>query len=146
MIYKEKLNKIKLKCKGKVGWICGAFDLIHTGHILALQDSKAHCDTLVVGLHSDPSIDRPEKNKPILSLEERKIILNSIKYIDYFIEYDTEEDLYLILKELDPDIRILGTDYIGKSFTGDDLPIEIYYHNRNHDYSSTNIRERVKNA
>ena len=110
-----------------------------------LQDAKRQCDKLIVGLQTDPTIDRPDtKNKPIQSLEERRIQLEAVKYIDEVFIYDTEEELYKKLLDIKPDVRILGSDYINKSFTGDDLDIEIYYHERNHNYSTTNLREEIE--
>ena len=108
-----------------------------------LKDAKQQCDKLIVGLQINPTIDRPEKNKPIQSYEERYIQLEAVKYVDKIIKYTNEKDLYKKLLDLKPDIRILGSDYINKSFTGDDLNIPIYYHNRNHDYSSTNLRGKI---
>lgn len=127
----------------KIGFTCSCFDLLHSGHILMLKDCKSICDYLIVGLQVDPSIDRPEKNKPILSLEERRILLESIKYIDEIVVYETEKDLYNLLKQINPSIRILGSDWKGKISTGDDLNIPVYYHERNHDWSSSNLRYRV---
>ena len=109
-----------------------------------LKDAKKQCDYLVVGLQTDPTLDRPDsKNKPIQSYKERKIMLDGVKYVDEIIKYETEEDLYDLLKKLKPDIRILGTDYKNKKFTGDDLNIKIYYHKRNHDFSTTNLRKKI---
>ena len=128
----------------KIGFTCSCFDLLHPGHILMLKDAKEQCDYLVIGLQTDPTIDRPDvKHKPIQSLEERNIQLEAVKYIDKIIIYETENDLYKLLLDLNPDIRILGSDYKGKSFTGDDLDITIYYHDRNHNYSSTNLRKKI---
>ena len=128
----------------KKGFTCSCFDLLHAGHILMLQDAKSRCDKLIVGLQTDPTIDRPDtKNKPIQSLEERRIQLEAVKYISEVFIYDTEEDLYKKLLDINPDVRILGSDYIGKSFTGDDLDIEIYYHERKHNYSTTNLRGKI---
>ena len=128
----------------KIGFTCSCFDLLHTGHILMLKDAKEQCDYLVIGLQTDPTIDRPDvKHKPIQSLKERNIQLEAVKYIDKIIIYETENDLYKLLLDLNPDIRILGSDYKGKSFTGDDLDITIYYHDRNHNYSSTNLRKKI---
>jgi glycerol-3-phosphate cytidylyltransferase len=110
-----------------------------------LKDAKEQCDKLIVGLQTDPTIDRPEKNKPIQSFEERKIQLEAVKYVDEIVEYETENELYELLKTLIPDVRILGTDYIEKSFTGDDLNIPIYFHKRNHDYSTSNLRKKIIN-
>ena len=127
----------------KVGFVASCFDLLHAGHCLMLKDAKQQCDYLVAALQTDPTIDRPEKNKPIQSFEERKIQLEAVKYIDEIIIYETEEDLYKKLLDINPNVRILGSDYIGKSFTGDDLDIPIYYHKRNHNYSSTNTRKKI---
>ena len=88
---------------------------------------------------------RTAKNKPIQSYEERYIQLNAVKYVNEIFTYDTEEDLYKKLLDINPDVRILGSDYIGKSFTGDDLDIKIYYHDRNHNYSTTNLRKKIEN-
>ena len=127
----------------KIGFVASCFDLLHAGHCLMLKDAKEHCDYLVAGLQVDPSIDRPEKNKPILSLEERRILLQSNKYVDEIIIYHTERNLEDLLEKLLPDVRILGSDYIGKVATGTLYSKEVYYHERNHDYSSTNIRKRL---
>ena len=127
----------------KIGFTCSCFDLLHGGHILMLEDAKKQCDKLVVGLQTDPTLDRPEKNKPIQSFKERFIQLSAVKYIDTIIRYETEKELYGIIYDLMPDIRILGSDYIGKDFTGKDLNIPIYYHQRKHKYSSTNLRNKL---
>ena len=129
--------------KKNIGFTCSCFDLLHAGHIIMLKDAKKQCDHLIVGLQTDPTIDRPKKNKPIQSFQERKIQLKAVKYIDEIIEYSTENELYNLLKKIKPNIRILGSDYINKSFTGDDLNIKIYYHKREHNYSTTNLREKI---
>ena len=128
----------------KIGFTCSCFDLLHAGHILMLKDSKEQCDKLIVGLQTDPSIDRPlTKNKPIQSLRERKIQLEAVRYVDDIFVYETESDLVDLLKLVKPDVRILGSDYKDKSFTGDDLNIQIYYHERDHDYSSSDLRKKI---
>lgn len=128
----------------KIGFTCSCFDLLHAGHVLMLKDAKKQCDYLIVGLQTDPTLDRPKKkNKPTQSLEERKIQLEAVKYIDEIIIYKSENDLYKLLKKINPNVRILGNDYKNKQFTGDDLDIEIYYHKRNHNYSSTNLRKKI---
>ena len=128
----------------KIGFTCSCFDLLHAGHILMLKDAKKQCEYLIVGLQTDPTLDRPDiKNKPIQSLKERKIQLEAVKYINEIIIYDSENDLYELLKKINPDVRILGSDYKEKSFTGDDLDIEIYYHKREHDFSSKNLRKNL---
>ena len=128
----------------KIGFTCSCFDLLHAGHILMLKDAKEQCDKLIVGLQTDPSIDRPlTKNKPIQSLKERKIQLEAVRYVDDIFVYETESDLVDLLKLVKPDVRILGSDYKDESFTGDDLNIPIYYHERDHDYSSSDLRKKI---
>ena len=90
-----------------IGFTCSAFDLLHAGHIIMLKDAKRQCDYLIAGLQTDPTIDRKEKNKPIQSLEERKIQLQAVKYIDEIIIYSSEKELYELIKKINPDIRIL---------------------------------------
>ena len=130
----------------KTGFTCGAFDLLHAGHILMLEEAKSFCDYLIVGLHSDPTLDRAEKNKPIQSLLERLIQVRAVKFVDLVVIYDTESDLVGILKALEPDLRIIGADYINKSFTGDDLGIETKFNSRNHSFSSSELRRRIQEA
>ena len=129
----------------KIGFTCGSFDLLHAGHIMMLKDAKEQCDKLIVGLQTDPTIDRPKtKNKPTQTLKERKIQLEAVKYIDEIIIYETENELRKLIFDLDPDIRIIGTDWKSKPFTGYSLHIPIYWHERRHDYSTTNLRIRIK--
>ena len=127
-----------------IGVTFSCWDLLHAGHQLFLGDSKNNCDILCVGLQTDPTIDRPEKNKPIQSLEEREIQLKSSRYVDYYFIYDTEQSLLDSLEVLEPNIRFLGDDYVGKKFTGCELPIKIFFHPRsNHTFSSTTLRKRI---
>lgn len=132
----------------KVGVTVGAFDLCHAGHMLVFKEAKTVCDYLIVGLQSDPSIDRPEKNTPVMSLEERKIILESVKYVDEIFIYTTEAELYDILKknEYGFDIRIIGADWKGKPYTGHDLPLEMYFNERGHSFSTSALRRRIYEA
>lgn len=131
----------------RIGFTCGAFDLIHAGHILMLEEAKMQCDFLVVGLQTDPTIDRPSKNKPVESITERYLKLNSIKHVDEIVPYATEEDLLNLLKMIDIDVRVIGSDYLDKDFTGKqycvDAGIEIYYNARGHNMSTSDIRRRV---
>ena len=109
--------------KVKVGFTCGAFDLLHAGHALMLAEAREQCDHLIVAVQSDPSLDRSEKNAPVQSYEERLIMVKAIKWVDEVICYDTEKDLYGLLIDIAPDIRIVGADWEGKDFTGHDLDI-----------------------
>ena len=127
----------------KIGVIAGNFDVIHPGYIHMFDECKNYCDTLLLLLHDDPSIERPEKIKPILSLNERTMVLNSLKQIDRIITYKTESDLYEILKEKKIDVRFLGDDYRDKSFTGDDLDIPIHYLDRSHGWSTTKFKKLI---
>lgn len=131
----------------RVGIVASCFDLFHAGHVLMLMEAKDECDRLVVALQSDPTIDRPEKNKPIQALSERYIQLEACKYVDQIVPYDTEADLYNLLAGFEWDVRFLGSDYFNRNdFTGSDLDIPIHYCSRKHDYSSSGLRERIKKA
>tara|TARA_E500000331_G_scaffold306023_1_gene310070 strand:+ start:284 stop:700 length:417 start_codon:yes stop_codon:yes gene_type:complete len=127
----------------KIGFLAGNFDVLHPGYIKMFQDAKNVCDFLVVGLHKDPSIERAEKIKPILSVEERTTMLLSLRFVDQVQLYETEEDLVNLLTVLNPDVRILGSDYKGRGFTGDHLPIPIHYHERNHEWSTTSFKKEI---
>ena len=126
-----------------VGVIAGNFDVIHPGYVYMFDECKKHCGILLLLLHDDPSIERPEKIKPILDLDERNMILSSMKQIDKIIPYQTEKDLYNILKEEEIDIRFLGDDYKNKSFTGEDLNIPIHYLDRSHGWSTTKFKKMI---
>ncbi|MEK7569389.1 MAG: adenylyltransferase/cytidyltransferase family protein [Patescibacteria group bacterium] len=128
------------------GFTCGAFDLLHAGHLLMLRECRAQCDYLIVGLQIDPSVDRPDKKKPIETLEERRIRLEGCKYVDQTEVYDTEKGLYELLKKLNPDVRFMGADWKDKpNYARDNLPnIKVIYNSREHNYSSTNLRARIK--
>ena len=141
------LNEFRSKFKNKtIGTTFSCWDLLHCGHSLFLEDSKKKCDILIVGLQTDPTLDRPEKNKPIQSLDEREIQVRSNRYVDYYFIYDTEENLYKSITELKPDIRFLGDDYLGKKFTGHELPVKIIFHPRSeYGYSTTKLRKRIYN-
>lgn len=132
----------------RIGFTCSSFDLLHAGHVLMLEDAKNQCDYLIVGLHTDPSIDRSYKRKPIQSIVERQIQLSAVKYVDEIIVYETEADLLEILKTRHIDVAILGSDYIDKDFNGKEFykskGIEIYYHPREHDYSSTALVQKIQ--
>jgi len=130
----------------KVGLITGAFDIIHAGYIYMMEDAKTVCNYLIAALHEDPSLEREEKIKPSQSVKDRKCILQAIKYVDEVVTYKTEKDLENLLKSLSPDIRITGSDYKGKSFTGSHLNIPIYYHNRSHAKSSTALKQKISRS
>ena len=115
----------------KTGITFSTFDLFHAGHVKMLEEAKTKCDYLIVGLQLDPSIDRPEKNKPTQSIIERYVQLKGCKFIDEIIPYVSEEDLMDILSSFKIDIRIIGEEYKEKKFTGKEYckkkGIEIYY-------------------
>ena len=123
------------------GVIAGNFDVIHPGYIKMFKECKSNCDEFIVLLHSDPSIERPNKLQPILSVEERDEILMSIKYIDNIFVYTYESELLELLKLIKPDIRFLGDDYKGKPYTGYDLKIPVLYLDRTHGWSTTKFKE-----
>lgn len=128
-----------------VGFTCGQFDLTHAGHYIMFEECKEYCNYLVVGLQTDASIDRPEKHKPIQTIEERMIQVGACKWVDDVIVYTTEEQLIELIKLVKPDIRFLGEDHRNKPFTGDNLPTKIIFNTRDHDYSSSNLRKRIIN-
>jgi len=135
----------------KVGFTCSAFDLLHAGHVQMLKDAKEECDYLIVGLQTDPTIDRPkEKKKPIQTLVERSIQLNAIKYVDEVIPYETEKDLEDIFQMYNISVRIIGEEYQGKNFTGKEIcvkkHIKIVYNKREHRFSTTDLRKRIKDS
>ena len=136
--------------RGYVGFTCSTFDLLHAGHILMLEEVKSMCDHLIVGLQTDPTIDRKEKNKPVQSIVERYLQLRAVKFVDEIIVYQTENDLIDLLSALPIDYRFLGEEYEGKDFTGKQLceerEIAIIYNSRTHRFSSTDLRERVTRA
>ena len=127
----------------EVGIIAGSFDLIHPGYIKMFDEAKHVCRHLIVALQTDPTLDRPDKCKPVQSWDDRRDILRSLRQVDEVIPYSTEESLRKLLGEIRHDIRILGSDYIGKRFTGDDLQKPTYYCNRNHDYSLTDLKRKI---
>ena len=129
--------------KHKVGFTASAFDLLHAGHIMMLEEAKSQCDYLVCALHVDPSIEREDKTKPLQSITERQIQLEAVKYVDRVIVYQTEYDLLQILKMFQVGVRIIGEEYRHTEFTGSDLNMEIYFNARRHDYSSSNLRGKL---
>jgi glycerol-3-phosphate cytidylyltransferase len=143
-------NHIKqLKAEGKkIGITFSTFDMLHAGHIAMLSEAKNHCDYLICGLQTDPTIDRTEtKNRPVQSIVERQIQLAACRYVDEVVVYQTEQDLVDLLLILPLDLRVLGVEYQDKEFTGKhecmDRGIEIVFNGRDHSFSSSSLRKRV---
>lgn len=134
----------------KIGFTCSTFDLLHAGHIQMLRDAKEQCDYLICGLQIDPSLDRPEKNSPVQTIVERHTQLSAVKYVDEIIPYQTETDLEDILNMLHIDVRILGEEYKDGKFTGRAIcakrGIELFFNKREHRFSSSDLRNRVKSS
>lgn len=151
-VYKLDETSLKLPILSSNGFTCGTFDLLHAGHILLLQYAKSKCNHLIVGLQVDPSVDRPEKNKPIQSLYERQLQLEACRYVDQIIVYETERDLELLCGSLHLDIRFLGEEYKNKNFTGKQILLKrnpnftFEYVDRSHGFSSSELRDRVSKA
>ena len=146
-------NHIKeLKTKGKkIGITFSTFDMLHAGHIAMLSEARNHCDYLIAGLQTDPTIDRPDtKNRPVQSIVERQIQLAACRYVDEVVVYQTEQDLVDLLLILPLDVRILGVEYEHKDFTGRqecyDRGIDIIFNGRDHSFSSSSLRKRVAQA
>ncbi|MFL9831779.1 adenylyltransferase/cytidyltransferase family protein [Flavobacterium sp. ST-87] len=131
----------------KTGITFSAFDLLHAGHVKMLEEAKQHCDYLIVGLQTDPTIDRPTKNKPTQSVVERYIQLKACKFVDEIVPYATEQDLEDILKSFTLHLRIVGDEYKERDFTGrsycEKKGIELYFNTRDHRFSSTSLRQEV---
>ena len=134
----------------KIGFTCSTFDLLHAGHIQMLRDAREQCDYLICGLQVDPSIDRKDKNSPVQTIVERYTQLNAVRYVNEIIPYQTENDLEDILNMLHIDVRILGEEYKNKTFTGRAIcakrGIELFFNKREHRFSSSDLRNRVKSS
>jgi glycerol-3-phosphate cytidylyltransferase len=146
-------NRIKeLKQEGKkIGITFSTFDMLHAGHIAMLAEARNHCDYLIAGLQTDPTIDRPDtKNKPVQSIVERQIQLAACRYVDEVVVYQTEQDLVDLLLILPLDVRVLGVEYAEKDFTGrkecQSRDIDIIFNGRDHSFSSSSLRKRVAEA
>jgi glycerol-3-phosphate cytidylyltransferase len=131
----------------KVGITCSTFDLLHAGHVAMLREAKTACDYLICALQVDPSVDRPEKNKPVQNIVERQAQLSAIKYVDEILVYSTEDELLDILGMYQIHVKIMGEEYRDKEFTGKDLcrqrDIEFYFNKRDHRFSTSDFRKRV---
>ena len=132
------------------GFTASSFDLFHSGHVAMLKEARANCDYMIVGLQTDPTIDRPNKNKPIQSVFERYVQLEGCKYIDEIIPYESEKDLTDIFLTYGIDVRFIGEEYKDKDFTAKqicvDKNIKIHYNKRQHSFSTTNLRKRIKES
>lgn len=135
------------KQKKVIGITCSTFDLLHTGHVIMLEECKKYCDYLICALQVDPTLDRPEKNKPIQSMVERYLQLEAVKHVDKIIPYSTEEDLKTIFMSLDLNVRIIGEEYKDQEFTAKNIcqkrGIKLIYNKREHDFSTTSLRKRI---
>lgn len=128
------------------GFTCSTFDLFHAGHIMMLKEAKSVCDYLIVGLQTDPTLDRSTKNKPVQGIFERYVQLQACKYVDEIVVYATEKELLDVLNSYPIDIRIIGEEYKDKQFTGRNIPMQIHFNKRKHSFSTTELRQRVLDA
>ncbi len=132
-----------------IGITCSAFDLFHAGHVKMLEEARKHCDYLIAALQTNPTIDRPEKNKPVQSVVERYIQLDACKWVDLIVPYETEKDLEDIFSSFNIDVRIIGEEYKNKEFTARGIcerrGIKIAFNTRDHGFSSTELRKRIHN-
>ncbi len=129
--------------KFRLGFTAGNFDLLHPGYIYTFEEAKRHCEKFIVFLQNDPSLHRKSKYKPVIPSWDRYKALMSITHIDEVFMYQTEDELLDLIKFWKPDLRILGEDYIGKPFTGDDLPIHVIYTSRSHGWSTTKLKDLI---
>jgi len=134
----------------KTGLVASTFDLLHAGHVIMLKEAKQRCDHLIAALQTDPTIDRPQKNKPVQTVFERFVQLEGCKYVDEIVVYATEQELIDILLSYPINIRILGEEYMYKDFTGKEecerRKIDFYFNSRDHSFSSSSLRKRVVDA
>jgi glycerol-3-phosphate cytidylyltransferase len=132
----------------KIGITFSSFDLLHAGHIKMLEEAKSQCDYLICGLQTDPTLDRPEKNRPIQTVVERYIQLKGCKFVDEVVPYATEQDLEDVLRSFKVDVRIVGDEYMDKQYTGrkycEESGIELYYNKREHRFSSSGLRKEIQ--
>lgn len=132
-----------------IGITCSAFDLFHAGHVKMLEEARKHCDYLIAALQTNPTIDRPEKNKPIQSVVERYVQLDACKWVDQIVPYETEKDLEDIFSSFNIDVRIIGEEYKNNEFTARGIcerrGIKIIFNTRDHGFSSTELRKRIHN-
>ena len=135
---------------GKIGFTCSTMDLMHAGHVAMLEAAKQQCDWLIVGIQSNPALDRKHKNSPVQSIVERQIQVRGCRFVDETWIYDTEKDLEDILNILPIDVRILGVEYADKDFSGKEIcerrNIKIIYNGRDHSFSSSSLRKRILEA
>ena len=132
-----------MEVKYKLGFTAGNFDLLHPGYIYTFEEAKRHCEKFIIFLHRDPSLHRKSKYKPVIPPWDRYKALMSIKYIDDVYMYNDEDELLKLIKFFKPDVRILGEDYIGRDFTGSDLPIDVIYTSRSHNWSTTKLKDLI---
>jgi glycerol-3-phosphate cytidylyltransferase len=132
----------------RTGITFSAFDLFHAGHVKMLEEAKRECDYLICGLQTDPTLDRPEKNRPVQTVVERYIQLKACKFVDEIVPYATEQDLEDVLRSFKIDVRIIGEEYASKSFTGrqycEEKGIDLHFNKREHRFSSSGLRKEVQ--
>jgi glycerol-3-phosphate cytidylyltransferase len=130
----------------EIGIIAGNFDVLHPGYLKMFQEIENHCEKLFILLHDDPTIERPHKKKPILSVNERREMLKQFTWHHTILTYNTEEELLFLIKSIDPDIRFLGNDYVDKDYTGRELDIPVHWINRSHGWSTTKFKQAIADS
>ena len=130
----------------EIGIIAGNFDVLHPGYLKMFQEIEKHCEKLFILLHDDPTIERPHKKKPILSVNERREMLKQFTWHHTILTYNTEEELLFLIKSIDPDIRFLGNDYVGTEYTGRELDIPVHWISRSHGWSTTKFKQAIADS
>ena len=130
----------------EIGIICGNFDVLHPGYLKMFEEIEDNCKKLFILLHDDPTIERPEKKKPILSVEERREMLFRFTKAHTILSYNTEEELLLLIKSINPDVRFLGDDYVDKYYTGKEIGTLIHWINRSHGWSTTKFKQEIADS
>lgn len=130
----------------EIGIICGNFDVLHPGYLKMFNEIEQNCKKMFILLHDDPTIERPHKKKPILSVDDRRELLNKFTSPHTILTYNTEDELLFLIQSINPDVRFLGDDYVDKSYTGDDLGIPVHWINRSHGWSTTKFKQAIADS
>ena len=129
--------------QSKIIWTNGCFDVLHRGHIELFKYAKSLGDRLYVGIDTDEKVKRDKgKDRPVNKLNDRKFLLESIKYVDKVFIFNDKEDLESLIKMSEPDIMVIGSDWKGKTVVGEQHAKNLVFFDRIEGYSTTNILEQ----
>ena len=132
-----------METKPTIGILAGSFDIIHPGYVKLFKEFNDACEYQFILLQDDPTIERPTKLKPILTIDERIDMITPFLDCCFFMTYNTEQELLQLIKSLNPCIRLLGTDYQDKYYTGKELDIPVKWVERSHGWSTTKYKQAI---